>query len=58
MSVTLLFYVAIFVFAMMITGLALTIREFHNGEPARQDRDVRARSGSRETGDAAQSKAA
>ena len=37
MTNTMLLYVSIFVFAMMIIGLALTIWEFKNGEPSRQD---------------------
>lgn len=36
MSITMLFYVAIFVFVMMIVGLGLTVREFRHGEPRRQ----------------------
>ena len=36
MTNTMLFYVSIFVFLMMIIGLALTIWEFKNGEPSRQ----------------------
>jgi len=37
MDTTMLLYVAVFVFVMMIIGLILTVREFRYGEPARQD---------------------
>lgn len=42
MSVTMLFYIAIFVFIMMIIGLGLIVWEFRYGEPARQDRQSEA----------------
>lgn len=36
MDITMLFYIAIFVFVMMLVGLGLTIREFRQGEPKTQ----------------------
>ncbi|MDJ0958042.1 MAG: hypothetical protein QNI91_14340 [Arenicellales bacterium] len=36
MTNTMLLYVSIFVFAMMVIGLVLTMWEFRNGEPSRQ----------------------
>lgn len=41
MDQTVLFYMGIFVFSLMITGLALTTWEFSRGEPHRQTRDAR-----------------
>lgn len=38
MDQTLIFYCAIFVFTLMITGLALTIWEFSRGAPKEQAR--------------------
>ena len=41
MDQTLLFYTGIFVFSLMVTGLALTIWEFSRGKPHRQAREAR-----------------
>jgi hypothetical protein len=40
MSVTMLLYIGAFVFAMMLIGLGLTIREFSIGEPVKQAREA------------------
>ena len=37
MSASALLGVAVFVFAMMLVGLGLTINEFRNGQPRRED---------------------
>lgn len=42
MSSTLLLTVGIFVFAMMLVGLVLTVREFRYGEPSRQAEEANA----------------
>ena len=44
MSSTMFLFVSIFVFTMMIIGLALTVWEFKNGEPSRQKAQSEARS--------------
>ncbi len=54
MSQSILLSVAMFVFAMMAIGLGLTIREFRHGQPEREDRAARARSGERENRGSAQ----
>ena len=41
MSVSMLFYIALFVFVMMLIGLGLTAREFMHGEPRRQAKQAR-----------------
>jgi len=58
MSVTMLFYIAVFVFMMMIIGLGLTVREFRHGEPARQDRQSAAESIRQNSGSDSRRKAA
>jgi len=40
MSVTMLLYIGIFVFTVMLIGLGLTIREFSRGEPVKQAREA------------------
>ena len=40
MSITLLLYVDLFVFTVMLIGLGLTIREFSRGEPVKQAREA------------------
>ncbi len=40
MSDSLILYVAIFVFIMMLTGLALTMWEFRKGQPKREERNA------------------
>ena len=42
MSNTMLLYVGVFVFGLMLVGLILTIIEFRHGEPHQQDEQVKA----------------
>lgn len=50
MSESMLLTVAIFVFAMMVIGLGLTIWEFRAGQPRREDEQARAMQNTRAPG--------
>lgn len=41
MSDAMIFFIAIFVFTLLIIGLVLTVLEFRFGEPAQQDEEAR-----------------
>lgn len=45
MSESVLLSVAVFIFVMMMIGLALTIWEFSHGQPRREDERVNSRDG-------------